>query len=112
MRREIRLGITSLPRRPLLGFIAWSLPEVLPSAITGFAVAHAVDGGFLAGRPMVGLAWLAAIMLASGIGAVSSRQVFRYLGDLVEPFRDDLMYRVVGGSLRSSVVGRADAGAL
>lgn len=112
MRREIRLGITSLPRRPLLGFIAWSLPEILPSAISGFAVAHAVDNGFLAGEPMVGLAWLAGIMLASGIGAVSSRRVFWYLGDLVEPFRDDLVCRVVGGSLRGSVAGRADDGAL
>jgi ATP-binding cassette subfamily C protein len=101
-----------LPRRPLFGFIAWSLPEALPSAISGLAVARAVDSGFLAGRPMVGLAWLAAIMLASGIGAVSSRKVFRHLGDLVEPFRDDLVYRVVGGALRSSVVGRTDAGAL
>ncbi|HEU0088582.1 MAG TPA: hypothetical protein VFQ77_13215 [Pseudonocardiaceae bacterium] len=112
MRREIGVGITSLRRRPLLALAAWSVPEALPAAISGLAVAHAVDSGFLAGRPIVGLAWLAGMLLASGIGAVGSRQVFHYLGDLVEPFRDDLIRRVVGGSLRRSVAGHPDDGAL
>ncbi|MGH3908750.1 MAG: hypothetical protein ACRDTE_31895 [Pseudonocardiaceae bacterium] len=112
MRREIRFGVAALRRRPLLALAAWSVPEALPSALSGLAVAHAVDSGFLAGRPSVGLAWLAGMMLASLIGAAGSRQVFRYLGDLVEPFRDDLVHRVVGGSLRRSVAGHADDGAL
>lgn len=112
MKREIRFGIASLPLRPLLGLGAWSLPEALPSAIIGLGVARAVDNGFLAGRPMVGLAWLAGIMLASGIGAAASRKVFHYLGGLVEPFRDDLVRRVVASSLRRSVAGHADDGAL
>ncbi|MGH3793965.1 MAG: ABC transporter transmembrane domain-containing protein [Pseudonocardiaceae bacterium] len=112
MRREIRFGVTSLPRRPLVRLAAWSIPEALPPAVSGLAVAHAVDSGFLAGRPAVGLAWLAAIMLAAVIGSASSRMVFTHLGDLVEPFRDILVRRVVGGSLRRRVAGHADDGAL
>jgi ATP-binding cassette subfamily C protein len=52
------------------------------------------------------------MMLASVIGAAGSRKVFQYLGDLVEPFRDDLVRRVVGGSLRKGIAGHADDGAL
>jgi ATP-binding cassette subfamily C protein len=112
VRRELRFGAASLRRRPLLGLLGWSLPEALPAAASGLAVARAVDTGFLAGRPVVGLAWLGALVLASGIGAAGARQVFRRLGDIVEPFRDDLVRRVVAGALRNGVAGRPDAGAL
>lgn len=112
MKREVRFGVAALRRRPLLALTAWSVPEALPTAILGFAIARAVDSGFLAGRPKVGLAWLAAVMLASVVGAAGSRKVFQHLGDLVEPFRDELVRRVVGGSLRRSVAGHADDGAL
>jgi ATP-binding cassette subfamily C protein len=112
VRREIRYGVASLPRRPLLGLAAWSIPEALPAAFTGLAIAHAVDAGFLAGRPMVGLAWLGGLVVASTAGAFGSRQIFRFLGDLVEPFRDDLVRRVVSGALRRGVAGRPDDGAV
>lgn len=112
MRREIEFGVAALPRRPLVALLAWSIPEALPASISGLAVARAVDSGFLAGRPVIGLAWLSALMLAAGVGAVGSRQVFRLLGDLVEPFRDTLVRRVVAGALRHGVCGRAEDGAL
>jgi ATP-binding cassette subfamily C protein len=112
MKREVRFAVTSMPRRPLVALAAWSIPEALPSAMFGLAVARAVDTGFLAGRPIVGMAWLAGVMLAAGIGAAASRKVYRRIGDLVEPFRDELVRRVVGGSLRRSAVGQADDGAL
>lgn len=112
MKREIRFGVTSMRRKPLLALVAWSVPEALPTAASGFVVANAVDDGFLAGRPNVGLAWLAVLVLAAGIGAVGSRMVFQRLGDLVEPLRDDLVRRVVGGSLRRSIAGHTDEGAL
>jgi ATP-binding cassette subfamily C protein len=92
--------------------LAWSVPELLPAAAIGVAVAHAVDSGFLAGRPLIGLAWLAGVMVASLIGAWGSRQVLRCLGDLVEPLRDDLVRRVVGGALRHGVAGNRDNGAV
>jgi len=112
VRREIRYGVASLPRRPLLALAAWSIPEALPAAFTGLAIAHAVDAGFLAGRPMVGLAWLGGLVVASTAGAFGSRQIFRFLGNLVEPFRDDLVRRVVSGALRRGVAGRPDDGAV
>jgi ATP-binding cassette subfamily C protein len=92
--------------------VAWSLPEALPAAASGLAVAKAVDDGFLVGRPVVGLAWLGSLLLVSVVGAVGTRMVFRRLGDLAEPFRDDLVQRVVGGALRNGAAGRPDRGAL
>jgi ATP-binding cassette subfamily C protein len=112
MRREIRFGLASLRRRPLLALAAWSVPQALPAAVSGVVLAHAVDSGFAAGRPAVGLAWLAGLMAAAGVGAAGARQVFRRLGDLVEPFRDELVRRVVGGALANGVAGRPEDGAV
>jgi ATP-binding cassette, subfamily C, bacterial len=112
MTREIRYGLRALRRRPLLALLGWSLPEALPAAVSGLAVARAVDAGFLAGRPLVGLAWLAVLVLAALTSGVGTRQVYRRLGDLVEPFRDDLVRRVVAGALRNRVAGRSDDGAV
>lgn len=112
MRQALLLGLASLRRGPLVALVVWSIPEALPTAVSGYAMARAVDDGFLAGRPPVGLAWLGTFLLAAAASAVGSRQVYRRLGDLVEPFRDDLVRRVVGGALRNGVAGRADDGAV
>jgi ATP-binding cassette subfamily C protein len=112
VRRELRYAVAGLRRRPLLALAVWSVPEALPSAALGLAVARAVDDGFLAGRPLVGLAWLGALLLAGLAGAAGARQVYRVLGDLVEPVRDDLVRRVVTGALRAGAAGRADDGAV
>jgi ATP-binding cassette, subfamily C, bacterial len=112
VRRELRFAVRSLKARPTLALVCWSVPEVLPAAFSGFVVANAVDRGFLAGQPVLGLVWLGALLLVSSVGAVGTRMVFRRLGDLAEPFRDDLVRRVVGGALRNGVAGRPDHGAL
>lgn len=112
MRREIVFGLGYLRRGPLLRFVAWSVPEAAPTALLGVAVARAVDTGFLAGRPLTGLAWLGAVVLLSLASAVGSRQGLRGLGELVEPLRDDLVRRVVSGALRQGVDGKADDGAV
>src|SRR5688572_14027704 len=112
MKREIRYGVASLRRRPLLGLIGWSLPEAIPAALSGIVIARAVDDGFLASRPAVGLGWLAVFLAASGIGAISARMIYMRLGELVEPMRDELVRRVVGGALRNGVAGRPESGAL
>ncbi|MGY0235108.1 ATP-binding cassette domain-containing protein [Longispora urticae] len=112
MRRELRYAGRTLRRRATGAFLAWSVPEALPAALSGLAVARAVDTGFLAGRPWVGLAWLGALLAAAGIGALGARQVYLRLGDLVEPFRDDLVRLVVRGALRRGVAGRPDDGAV
>ncbi|MEV6415186.1 ABC transporter ATP-binding protein [Kribbella sp. NPDC051718] len=82
----------------------WSLPEILPSAFYGLAVAHATDG-FLGGRTGAGLAWLGGLLAAAVLGAVGARQVYQRLGELVEPVRDELVRKVVVGALRNA---RAD----
>ena len=108
MRRgAIRYGIGALRWRTVARLAAWSVPETLPAALSGFAVARAVDAGFLAGRPGVGLAWLGAVLAASVVGAIGTRQVYRCLGDLVEPVRDDLVRRVVAGALHRATGARA-----
>jgi ATP-binding cassette subfamily C protein len=112
MRREVRFGLAALPRRPLLAFGLWSVPEAVPAAVFGLAIARSVDTGFRAGRPLVGLAWLGLLVVAGLAGAAGSRQVYGRLGDLVEPFRDELVRRVVGGALRHATAGHADDGAV
>ncbi|GAB1515878.1 ATP-binding cassette domain-containing protein [Actinophytocola sp. KF-1] len=112
MKRELRYAATSLVPRPTVALLVWSLPEALPAAASGIVIANAVDRGFLAGRPDVGLLWLASLLFVSVVGAVGTRMVFRRLGDLAEPFRDKLVRRVVGGALRNGADGRPDHGAL
>jgi ATP-binding cassette subfamily C protein len=108
-----RATVTALRRRPraVAGLALWSLPEALPTVLSGYAIARAVDGGFLAGRPATGLAWLGLLALAVPIGAYGTRRAYRCLADLVEPFRDDLVRHVVAGTLRRAATGRpADPG--
>jgi ATP-binding cassette subfamily C protein len=112
MRREVRFGVACLTRRSVLQLAGWSLPEAVPALVSGLAVAHAIDDGFLRARPAVGLAWLGVLVVASGVGALGSRQVFRAIGHAVESLRDELVRRVVGGALRRSVAGRDEGGAL
>jgi ATP-binding cassette subfamily C protein len=108
MIREIRYGASALRRGPVLRLVGWSAPEAVPAATSGLIVAKAVDTGFLAGRPATGLAWLLALVGAAAIGAVGARQVYLRLGDIVEPFRDTLVRRVVAGALNDAVAGRRD----
>ena len=111
MRRELRFGAAELRRRPALLLAAWSVPEILPTAGYGIAVAHATDA-FLSGKPGTGLGWLAGLVAAAGIGAIGARQVYQRLGDLVEPMRDDLVRLVVGGALRRGCAGQRTDGAV
>ncbi|GLZ78632.1 ABC transporter ATP-binding protein [Actinorhabdospora filicis] len=112
MRRALLYGLRSLRAGPLARFLLWSAPEALPAAVAGLAIARAVDDGFLAGRPGVGMLWLAALLAASGAGAFGAAQVYRRLGDLTEPFRDGLVRVVVDGALRRATAGLDHEGAL
>jgi ATP-binding cassette, subfamily C, bacterial len=111
-----RLLLDALRRHPqaLLRLAAWSVLEVTPLLLSGYGMAQALDAGFIAGRPEIGLAWLGVLGVAALAGACSTRQVYRILAEIVEPFRDDLVDGVVGGALQRSTVlgGRPDSGAL
>ncbi len=100
--------------RALARLAAWSVLQMLPLLLSGYGVARALDDGFLAGRPGIGLAWLGVLAVAVLAGALATRYIYRILAEIVEPFRDDLVQRVVGGALQRSTVlgGRPDSGAV
>ncbi|GAA1603418.1 MULTISPECIES: ABC transporter ATP-binding protein [Kribbella] len=100
MKRELSYGAGALRKRATLRLVGWSVPEILPTAVYGIAVARATDS-FLGGHAWQGIAWLGGLVATAGLGAAGARQVYGRLGDLVEPLRDDLVRRVVGGALRT-----------
>ncbi|WP_406192244.1 ABC transporter ATP-binding protein/permease [Kitasatospora sp. NBC_01560] len=102
--RLLREGLRG-SRRPFGLLAAWSVVEALPVLASGAATAAALDDGFLAGRPAVGLAWLGLLGLLQLGGAVSERAMFALLPRVVEPLRDSLVRRVVHGALDQAVYG-------
>ncbi|TDD38676.1 ABC transporter ATP-binding protein [Actinomadura sp. KC06] len=89
---------------------AWSAVEALPTFASGLLLARAIDHGFLAGRPMTGLAWLAALGALYVVGAVATGRVYPWLAATVEPLRDSLVGEVVGAVLHRGASGTAGAG--
>lgn len=86
----------------------WSVLEAGQTFLVGYALARALDDGFLRGRAQVGMGWLALGAVAVPVGAYGTARVFRALAALVEPLRDLLVRRVVRGGLREAVsAGRA-----
>jgi ATP-binding cassette subfamily C protein len=85
--------------RHLVRLLGWSFAEAAPSFASGQAIAHALDDGFAAGRPFVGLGWLAILAAAWLAAALGARQVLLALAEIVEPFRDTLLRQVVDGTL-------------
>ncbi|WP_433349062.1 ATP-binding cassette domain-containing protein [Microtetraspora malaysiensis] len=95
-------AVTREPRR-LARLAGWSLAEALPSLLIGHAIARAIEDGFAAGRPVTGLAWLALLGGAWLVAAVGARQSVLAVAAIAEPFRDELLARVVGGAVRHAV---------
>ncbi|WP_306790924.1 ABC transporter ATP-binding protein [Streptomyces sp. JV178] len=73
----------------------------------GYALARALDDGFLAGRAGVGLGWLGVGAAAVVVGAFGTGRVYGCVAALVEPLRDRLVRGVVERGVRE-----ADDGAL
>ncbi|MFC4019307.1 ATP-binding cassette domain-containing protein [Micromonospora sp. GCM10011542] len=97
-------------RGALWRLAGWSVAESLPAAGAGLLTAWAVDDGFLAGRPLVGLLWLTLLAAAVLVGAVGTARAYALLGDVVEPFRDELLHRVVAAAVGQATAagGRGD----
>ncbi|MFF4445343.1 ATP-binding cassette domain-containing protein [Streptomyces sp. NPDC001502] len=109
-RRFLRGRVRTLCRLAL-----WSLLESAHTFLGGYAVARALDDGFLAGRTGTGIGWLAVAGGGALLGALALRGVFGGLADLVEPLRDGLVRRSVRQAIGRAVAdpGRAgDAGAV
>ncbi|MFC6016876.1 ATP-binding cassette domain-containing protein [Plantactinospora solaniradicis] len=109
MKAVVRFTIAALRRRarPLGRLAGWSAAEALPALLAGQLTARALDEGFLAGRPGVGLTWLGGLAVAVVIGAIGTGRAYARLGDIVEPFRDELADRVVTGALHRSTAAGA-----
>lgn len=99
-------------RRVLARLAAWSVLESGQTFLGGYALARALDDGFLAGERGVGLAWLGLAALAVALGAYGTGRVYGAVAALVEPLRDGLVRRVVtravggGGGAGSTAVSR------
>ncbi len=92
-------------RQALLRLMAWSALEAVPVFVSGLFLANAIDRGFLAGRPLVGFGWLAALAVLWLMGALGTRQVYPWLAATIEPLRDSLVTAVVTASLRRALGG-------
>ncbi|MFR9797725.1 ABC transporter ATP-binding protein [Streptomyces sp. MS06] len=90
-------------RRSLVRALGWSAVQAAPALASGRILAAALDRGFLAGRPAVGICWLIGIAALYGARAAAQRAVFDPLAAIVEPIRDELVRRVVRGALRRAV---------
>jgi ATP-binding cassette subfamily C protein len=104
--------VRALRREPrqLLKLGLWSVVEAAPAFLIGHAVARSIEDGFGVAEPLIGLGWLAALGVTWLAGAVAARQVVLAVAAVAEPFRDDLLTRVVEGALRTGS-GR-DSGAV
>ncbi|MEU9789795.1 ABC transporter ATP-binding protein [Streptomyces sparsogenes] len=98
-------------RAPALRLAAWSAVEAAPALAAGWVLGRALDQGFLAGRPATGLAWLALLGVLHTLRAAAERAVFEPLARIVEPLRDEVVRRLVHGTLYAAVhrVRTADA---
>ena len=115
MRREITAVLWGALRRDprrLVQIAAWSVAEAAPAFVIGHAIARAIEDGFAAARPWVGMGWLAVLGAAWLVAAIGARQVVLALAAVVEPFRDQLLRHVVDTTLRRATSsGWPDAGA-
>ncbi|MFI9200607.1 ATP-binding cassette domain-containing protein [Streptomyces sp. NPDC053048] len=96
---QLREAAGGWDRRALARLAAWSLVEAAQTFTTGYALARALDAGYLAGRPLDGTAWLAAAAVAVAAGAYGTGRTYRCVAGLVEPLRDGLVRRVVTRAL-------------
>ncbi|GAA4213763.1 ATP-binding cassette domain-containing protein [Microbispora amethystogenes] len=91
--------------RPLALVMAWSIVEAAPALLSGLLVATAVDRGFRAGRPGLGLVLLGLLAAAMLVGAIATRLMFPHLAAVVEPLRDDLVRAVVEATVTHASAG-------
>ncbi|MFE9390636.1 ATP-binding cassette domain-containing protein [Streptomyces sp. NPDC006784] len=107
-----RAGMRFLLRRPrvLLGLAGWSVLEAAHTFALGFALARALDDGFLADHPAVGLGWLGVAAAGLVVGAWGTARVYRQVAALAEPLRDELVRRVVGRGLYEAVAAAGAPG--
>jgi ATP-binding cassette subfamily C protein len=95
--------------RDLAVWAGWSAVEAFPAFLSGRLVALAVDHGFLHHDVLLGLAYLALLSLSVLVGTWGTRQAYRRLATIVEPFRDELARRTVHGALSLRTISAPEA---
>jgi ATP-binding cassette subfamily C protein len=93
-------------RRGIAVLLGWSVLEGVPALLSGRLVGLAVDRGFAAGRPWIGVSWFLLFAAVAVLGGFGLRQVFMRLGAVVEPLRDALVRQVVRGVLHAGSQAR------
>ncbi|MET8946094.1 ABC transporter ATP-binding protein, partial [Streptomyces sp. NPDC004542] len=88
--------------RVLARLAGWSVLEAGQTFLVGYALARALDEGFLAGRARAGLLWLGLAALGVAVGAYGTGRVYGAVAALVEPVRDRLVARVVARGVREA----------
>ncbi|WP_329267578.1 ABC transporter ATP-binding protein [Streptomyces sp. NBC_01451] len=96
-------------RRVVARLVLWSLLETAQTFLMGYALARALDEGFLRGRTGTGLGWLGVAALAVAVGAYGTGRVYGAVAALVEPLRDRLVQRVVARGVREAEGGSLSA---
>jgi len=99
---DLLLSVLRRRRRLLVRLAGWSLVAAIPAFLSGLLVARALDDGFLAGRPATGFGWLGVLAVGGLVGAFGTRQTYRRLAGVVEPFRDELVTLGVTGTIHRS----------
>ncbi|MFJ2801429.1 ATP-binding cassette domain-containing protein [Streptomyces griseoviridis] len=90
---------------PLRRIALWSVLEAGPALASGWALAAALDRGFLAGEPGTGLLWIGLLATLYVVRALAERALFDPLAACVEPMRDALVTAVVDATLSRAVRG-------
>lgn len=108
--RDLLVGELRPRKAAFLRLLGWSVLEGTPALLSGALVAAALDQGFLAGRNSVGFVLLGVLGLAMLLRVAATYAMFPHLAAVVEPLRDALVRRVVGGALDAAVAGRRPGG--
>ncbi|GAA1184367.1 ABC transporter ATP-binding protein [Streptomyces hebeiensis] len=101
--RQLVVPVLRSHRRNLGALAAWSVVETLPVLLSGTLVAAALDHGFLAGRPSLGLLLLLAYGATLVVGTLGTRQAMPHTAAVVESLRDELTRQVVRAGLYRAV---------
>ncbi|MET1074168.1 MAG: ABC transporter ATP-binding protein, partial [Umezawaea sp.] len=70
---RLYVGARAGQRRGVLVLLGWSVLEGVPAFLSGRLVALAVDRGFAAGQPLVGVGWLLVFAVVAVLGGFGLR---------------------------------------
>ncbi|TCO59704.1 ATP-binding cassette subfamily C protein [Actinocrispum wychmicini] len=103
--RRLLLAEVGRQRGPLVRLAGWTVLEALPPLLSGQLVAQALDRGFVAGRPEIGVGYLLLLCACYVVASQATRRCYPAVATIVESLRDVLLRRVVDATLRRATAG-------